>query len=98
MPPQFINISLYDAALVNVAPSKTKESPKKVMVKVTRKKQTSGGVKGFSFVKDGKGLTSSQPENKQKDIAFHRGGFIKPLTLLGGSKKKLDGRKKRTRL
>ena len=89
MTPQLNICSLDDAALINVAPSKSKESPKKVRVKVTRKKQTS---------EDGKGSTSFQHENKQIDITFNRGGFIKPLTLVGESKNKQDGGMKRTRL
>jgi len=99
MPPQHqSNISLYDAALVNVAPRSTKESPKKVKVKVTRKKKTSGGAVDFGVVKDRRAGSTSfqQPEKCRKIFRLKRnsgGVFIKPLTLCGESNKKQGGRK-----
>ena len=97
MPPQ--SISLYDAALVTVVPTRTKDWRKKTTVKVLKKKDHKcGGVIDFGFVKDKNGTISFQAEKMQKDIAFIKKEvigemFIKPL--LGGGKKRQS--KTRTR-
>lgn len=113
MPPQS-NFSLYDAALlVNVALSKPKEPPKKVLVKVTRKKKKiivkvskkkdhrCGGVIDFGFVKDKNNDTISfQAGKMQKDIAFIKKEVIWGMfikPLLGGGKKRQSETRTRPR-
>ena len=98
MPPQ--SISLYDAALISVAPTRTKDWRKKAIVKVAKKKDKCGGVIDFGFVKDKNGTMSFQAEKMQKDIEFIKKEvigemFIKPL--LGGGKKRQSKTKTRPR-